>query len=224
MIKKGIVLFLECICIIYTLCCVNVKNIHAMENETPIDSEITLLYAGYENVYVEDSEGEDVTRGFIEDTQDYYNSNNFEKIKDYICENGYIIVDEKLSMSTMESSTSKTVRKDFYFILDSKKGIGRIEVGSELVGGVWYKRASGEVVRTSTPTYRVTYIGAGAAYSITTNDFSTGSYVSNGAGYFWGECSFVGNFNETQNGVPVSFTEYFGKKRVNFNTNERGIL
>lgn len=221
---KRIVLLLECICIVYTLCCVNVKNIYAMENKTPIDSEITLVYAGYESVHVEDSEGEDVTREFIKDTRDYYNSNNIEKIKDYICEKGYIIADEKLSMSTMESSTFKSIRKDFYFILDSKNGIGRIEVGSELSGGVWYKRASGEVVRTSTPTYRVTYIGAGAGYNIGTNDFLTGSYVSNGTGYFWGECSFVGNFNETLNGVPMSFTEHFGKKRVNFNTSERGIL
>lgn len=92
-------------------------------------------------------------------------------------------------------------------------GVQPHKVEAELKGGIWYDEASGQVKRTTKATYNIIGTETGTKYSISANDFSTGSRVSNGKGYFWGKCSFTGQMTDD---YGIHHYANFGSKQVSF--------
>lgn len=117
------------------------------------------------------------------------------------------------NVSTFGLDRYKNVASDMIvFYLTSDNGI-RLFVEAELKGGIWYDEASGQVKRTTKATYNIIGTETGTKYSISANDFSTGSRVSNGKGYFWGRCSFIGQMIDD---YGMHHYANFGSKQVSF--------
>lgn len=166
---------------------------------------------------VEDVNGNDVTDLFVSRTKSMYEVGDVESIKNIIQEEEFVlhlysVESGSTNISTFGLNRYKNVVSDmFYFALTSDNGVTLL-VESELKGGIWYDEASGQVTRTSTPTYNIIATETNTGYNITPNDFSTGSRVENGKGFFWGRCSFTGIMIEK----GVVFRANFGSVQKSF--------
>ena len=209
------------ICMLLGVCVLNVvytERVYAnISNEGNISNYLCRFYEMEQLQKVEDVNGEDVTDEFINRTQNLYEIGDMESIKRIIQEEElvlhiYSIENNNANVSTYGLTRYKNVANDeFYFLLTADNGV-TLEVLSELRGGIWYDEGTGEVKRTSTPTYTILEIYTNSVSNITANDFSTGSNVSNGKGLFWGRCSFIGILIEQ----GFTFRANFGSKQVSF--------
>lgn len=188
-----------------------------VSDEVSGSTYLSRFYEGMQVRKVEDINGNDVTDTFLIRTQPMYENGDEEGINAIIRDEGlvlhiYLMENKNDNITTFGLDKYKNVVSDmFYFVLTSDNGITLV-VESELKGGIWYDEASGEVKRTTNATYNIIAMSTNTNYSITANDFATGSSVSNGKGYFWGRCSFIGQM--TENGVH--YYANFGSKQVSF--------
>lgn len=214
-IKKTIkrtVVFLLC-----AICCFNFNSSLAHANENTLGNNIdyfALFYGGDYEILVTNSSGADVTNDFLNTTKDMYVDNDINSIKQLIGEQELVLrIISETEMSTYAYDQYKSVRSEMmYFILNDKNFATTIEVTSELVGGIWYNPNTFLVTNVSTPTYNILTMRTNAAgIQLSANNFRTGSSVQNGKGYFWGECSFMGQNQDT---LPLYYD--YGSKRVSF--------
>lgn len=167
---------------------------------------------------VEDVNGNDVTNEFIARTQNIFDKGDEGSIKKIMQEEELVLHIFSLesasgNISTFGLDRYKNVASDLIsFYLTSDNGV-RLFVVSELKGGIWYDEASGKVKRTTNATYNIIGMETGTKYSVTANDFATGSSVSNGKGYFWGRCSFIGQMTDD---YGTHYYANFGSKQVSF--------
>lgn len=217
------VIYLFMLCIVIAMNCSIAFAQTRQDNIENIDTNndfLDVFYGGEKEIYVTDDDGNIVTEKFLSETQAMYNNRNMEAIREIIGSKNLVlhIITEKSkkqdSITTFAYEQHKTVRSEmFYFELTAQNG-SRITVTSELSGGIWYNANTLKVTRVSNATY--TILSTDPSIGVITNNFRTGSNVTNGKGYFWGECSFESHTQIIEQGVAINLDIPYGSKRVAF--------
>ena len=172
--------------------------------------------------YVTDNEGNDVTESFFKRTIDKFMVGDIESIFQIMREEELVL--HLISTHQVPAENGlyaydkfKTVRSDIIeFVLSDQYDNTTIYVQAELSGGIWYNEATGEVTNVTDSTYNILSIDCNGSWEILVNDFSTGSNVSDGKGYFWGQCRFLGQGQQNLNGITVTVDLDYGIKKVDF--------
>ncbi|MBO5033001.1 MAG: hypothetical protein J6D08_14185 [Lachnospiraceae bacterium] len=211
-----------CVFSIMLLCIIEEMDIFA-EELVSIQNQntdfITMFYSGEYHIAATNFEGEDITSLFLGQTQSLYEENKIDDIKDTIAQEGIVLHIISYSEDNVLRAYDKykTVRSDMiYFELEDQNRATRICVTAELSGAIWYNENTSQVTKVSNTTYSILGIDTNTGLSVTTNDFSTGSSVQNGKGYFWGKCGFVSQGQIVQNGIPYTTYLEYGPKMVSF--------
>ena len=177
------------------------------------------FYSKDTNIAVINSKGDDVTSWFLGKTQNLFENNRIEEIKDIIAQEEVVlhIITYKTDNMSRAYDKFKSVRSDMIcFYRSDQNNATRIGVNAELVGGIWYNEATSQVTKVSNATYNILSIDTNTGLSVMTNNFKTGSSVQEGKGYFWGSCGFYSQGITTQNGVPYETYLDYGSQTVSF--------
>lgn len=214
-ILKRIAIFVICIVFVIDGGRVCAKDSNNIGNKS-IDF-ITMFYSGSYDIMVTNSQEEDVTSCFLSKTQNLFDMNRIEEIKDIIAQDDLVLHVISYDNFSRAYDKFKTVRSDmiYFELLDQNKAT-RICVTAELSGGIWYDENTSKVTKVSNATYNILSIDTNTGLSVTTNNFSTGSNVQSGKGYFWGRCGFVSQGQIVDNGIPYTTYLEYGPKTVSF--------
>ena len=170
------------------------------------------FYNGNSNIQITDKTGTDVTDFFVSETKTLFLNNDLDGIKEFMADNELVahLYQEKInSFQLYALEQSKNVYDNITaYYKDNKYGTV-MEFACKLSGTIWYNPNTYAVTRTSTPTFTVTYMGVPTGISPSCNSISTGSYVTNGKGYFWA------NFTVTGEGISLIVYNY-GTHKVSF--------
>lgn len=172
-----------------------------------------------DNVFVTDTNGNDVTDVFLLETQVLYSQNDLEGIKWLMASEGYTVHIVKVTNSDVQTYALEQYKtaEDFIvkYLTDSSVGTV-LEVAATLKGGFWYNPNTYEVTRTNSPTFNVTAMNAVQGVSPSCNSISTGSSVINGGGkaQFWARATFTGTYYD-EHGMRW-LTYNYGTERFSF--------
>lgn len=181
------------------------------------------FYTSNQERYAVDAAGQDITTSFLYKTEDMFYQGNIEKIFEIMKEEEivlHLLSSEKVfeEGETYAYSRYKTVESDVIeFVLSDQYDNTTLYVQAELTGGIWYNETTSEVTDVTSATYNILSTDCNGSWEILTNNFSTGSNVINGKGYFWGQCQFLGQGqSQSEDGIVIPINLDYGTKRVEF--------
>lgn len=195
--------------ILFVLCIAGVFCFNT--NVVKANSDILLLDKSYDeqkyfeafyskeyDILVTNRNDQDVTDYFLEKTNDLFDKNDIESIKNILANENlrmHIIKEEITPIETYALEQFKTV-EDFIVDYYTANTGTVMEFACVLKGGIWYNPNTFQVTRTSSPTLDVTYMGVAPGIEPSCNSISTGSSVRSGKGYFWATFTLQGFFSD----------------------------